>query len=242
MKIEKHLLPHFSDRNTYIDMVVLHCSAQTSKEMLKTLDELKLSAHYIIGYDGEIIQTVEEGKKAWHAGISFWNERENINDRSIGIELSNETLGQSPYSEKQIKSLCELLKEIVSRHHIKPQNIVAHSDIAPLRKPDPNICFPWQKLAEENLGLWYDLEDSEKVFSDDVQELLEIIGYDTRDEERTIASAYAFRRRFIPNEVEIDANVMHLVDNVYPVGKKELLNEYVFIKILKSVVFSFTLG
>ncbi|MDD4557102.1 MAG: N-acetylmuramoyl-L-alanine amidase [Alphaproteobacteria bacterium] len=241
MEIIKRPLPHFSDRNSYIDMIVLHCSRQSSDEMARLLDELNLSSHYIIGYNGEIIQTVEEEKKAFHAGISFWNEKENINDRSIGIELSNETLGQSAYGKKQIESLVLLLKDIIERHKIKPQNIVAHSDIAPLRKPDPNLCFPWEELAEKSISLWYDLDDSDKIDSNDADELLEIIGYDTRDEERKIASAYAFRRRFLPQEVELDEDVMHLVDNVYPVGKKELLTGELFFKTLRAVAYRFSL-
>ncbi|MFV0626222.1 MAG: N-acetylmuramoyl-L-alanine amidase [Alphaproteobacteria bacterium] len=240
MKIIKHPLSHFSERNSQIDMIVLHCSALNSKEMIDVLDERKLSSHYIIGYEGELIQTIEEDKKAWHAGISFWNEKTNINDRSIGIELSNETLGQTAYSEKQIEVLSELLKELIKKYHIKPQNIVAHSDIAPLRKPDPGITFPWQKLANERLGLWYNLKDSENIFDEDVSELLEIIGYDTRDEESTIASAYAFRRRFMPKEIAIEQNVTHLIDNVYPTGKKELLKGNDFIKTLKAVAYQYT--
>ncbi len=240
MKIEKHPLAHFSDRNSYIDMIILHSSVYPVEQTIGFLEELKLSAHYIIDFDGTIIQLVEEDKKAWHAGISFWNEKTNINDRSIGIEILQKDLGQTPFHPSQIQSLSELMKHLIEKFRIKPQNIVAHSDIAPLGKPDPGIAFPWQKLAEENLGLWYDLADSEKVFSNDVQELLEMIGYDTRDEERTIASAYAFRRRFLPKEVEIDNDVMHLVDNVYPIGKKELLKGDEFIKALKAVVYKFT--
>lgn len=78
-----------------------------------------------------------------------------------------------------------------------------------------------------------------KIGVDDPTELLKIIGYDTRDEEKTIASAYAFRRRFLPQEVAVDPDIKHLVDNVYPIGRRELLQGEKFIRTLKAVAYSY---
>lgn len=240
MRIEKRNLKHFEPRDCAIDMIVIHCSALNSSEMYDCLDRLGLSAHYLIGLDGEIVQTVDEKNKAWHAGISFWRGAENINSRSIGIEISNLFLGQGPYFDVQIKSLELLLKDITTRYSINPKNIVGHSDIAPLRKPDPGIFFPWKELSEKSLGLWYDLDDADKIDENDVRLLLFEIGYDVRDEERTIASSYAFRRRFLPQEVEVDEDINHLVDCVYPVEKKSLLTGELFLRTLKAVAYKFS--
>ncbi len=214
--MKKMLLSHCSSRDIKVDMLVLHCSAQPAEQMVKLLDDLKLSTHYIVGERGEIIQCVEEDKSAWHAGKSFWRGYENINSRSIGIELCSETLGQKPYSEEQIISVSSLCKTIIKKYSINPYNVVGHSDIAPSRKPDPGIAFPWKKLAKEGIGLWYDLKDANKVKTSNVAELLAMIGYDTSDENILQASVYAFCRRFLPEMVAVDNDIMHLVDNVFP--------------------------
>lgn len=238
--MKNHPLPYFSSRNgVKIDAIVLHCSNQDTEEMIKTLEDLNLSSHYIIGYNGEITKLVEESEKAWHAGISYWNGNENLNFNSIGIELSNQTLGQTPYNEPQIEKLIHFLKKLIRKYNIEPQNIVGHSDIAPTRKPDPGLAFPWKKLARNGIGLWYEPKNADKIGENDVAKLLSIIGYNTETEEDTIASAYAFRRRFLPEEVKIDEDVMHLVDNVYPTGDKSLLEGEKFLKTLKAVAYEF---
>lgn len=231
---------HYNERNLPISMIVLHCTIENSQDMIKVLEERKLSVHYIIGYEGELIQLVEDDKRAWHAGVSYWRGIEDVNSASIGIEISNKTLGQSSYEEKQIETLIKLLKKLTKKYNINPRNVVAHSDIAPTRKPDPGFAFPWKRIAREGFCPWYELKHSSKITENKVENLLEIIGYDVRDEETAIASAYAFRRRFLPKEVIIENDIKKLVDNVYPVSDRKLLMGDKFYQTLKSVAYSYS--
>ncbi|MDY4841174.1 MAG: N-acetylmuramoyl-L-alanine amidase [Alphaproteobacteria bacterium] len=234
------LLPDCCERNAEIDMLVLHCSAYPAAKAIETYREAKVSAHYIIDENGEIIRLVDEAKAAYHAGVGFWRGRtDSCNMRSVGIELVNMSLGQTPYSEAQIAALIPLCKELMQKYRIATENVVGHSDIKPLGKADPGMCFPWQRLAQEGIGLWYNPADAEKTEENNASVLLAKVGYNTADEETTIASAYAFRRRFLPEEVRIDNDVMHLVDNVYPVGDKSLLSGEKFINCLKAVAYRY---
>ena len=144
--MKKELSEYYDERDTQIDMLVLHCSAQTGTEMLKVLNELKLSVHYILDENGELIQCVPEEKRAWHAGKGYWRGSEaSLNSRSIGIEISSPSLGQEAYSEAQINKLIPFCKKIIRKYGIPAQNVVGHSDVAPLRKPDPGVGFPWKR-------------------------------------------------------------------------------------------------
>lgn len=237
--MKKQSLPHFSKRKTPIYMLLIHCSAQDTNDMIKLLDEHKLSVHYIIGLDGTITQTVDDYDLAYHAGISYWRGHESLNHCSIGVEVSNLSLGQKAYNQKQINAMIELFSDIIRKLDIKQRNIVGHSDVAPTRKPDPGIAFPWEELAKNGIGIWYDIDDAKKMAEKDVAKLLEIIGYDIRTKEAVIASSYAFRRRFLPEEVSIDDNIMHLVNNVYPIGEKELLKGEKFLQTLRAVAYKY---
>ncbi len=203
-------LPYFDERSTDIDMLVFHCSSEDSEAMIGVLQKLRLSAHYVIGVDGEIIRLVSEEKRAWHAGVSMWRGKENINHNSIGIEISSASMGQKPYNQKQIDSVVSLSKEIIVKYGIKPQNVVGHSDITPTRKPDPGKAFPWQYLAQSGVGLWYDLADADKVCENDVEVLLKGIGYDVSNLE---ASLCAFCRHFMPDKVDTVDDINELVKN-----------------------------
>lgn len=214
MKIIQHPLPFWDERPQNIDSLVLHCSSHQPEEMIKVLVAEKLSSHYIIGSNGQVFQLVPEEKRAWHAGVSCWRGVENLNHRSIGIELSSPSMGQDFYPTKQIQSLVSLCKDILRRNPaIEPQNIVAHSDIAPTRKPDPGIAFPWSELAQKGIGLWYDLADATKIKETDVAVLLSEIGYDTSN---LSAASYAFCRHFAPQYVAKCSDIFYLIENVYP--------------------------
>lgn len=235
-------LPHYNERKTPIDMLVLHATCHdNAQDVFASLNKLELSCHYFIDPQGNITRMVNDEHRAWHAGLGYWRGIDtDLNSHSIGIEIGNMSLGQKAFPAQQIQNLIPLCQEIIKKYKIKQHNVVAHSDIAPTRKPDPGKCFPWQELAKADIGLWYDIKNADLVEEDNPQELLKIIGYDTRDEEKAIASAYAFRRRFLPAEVAEDNDIQHLVDNVYPLGKKELLSGKRFLQTLKTVAYTYS--
>lgn len=237
--MHEELLPYFNEREDPIDMVVLHCSAYNIETIIHWMHEYQVSAHYIIDEDGEITKLVNEQKRAYHAGQGFWRgEERSPNSRSIGIELVNYSLGQEVYSTAQIEKLIIFLKKIVKKYHIRPEMIVGHSDIAPLRKADPGKAFPWKQLAKEGLGLWYQPRNAEKMLTNDTAELLRIIGYDTRTPEAVYASAYAFSRRFAPQFVHTDNDLLHLVDHILT-NNFDFMQNPKFIQTLKAVAYSF---
>ncbi len=140
-----------------VRLLVFHSmETQDIEESLFLLTDKKsgVSAHYLIDGNGTVYCLVDEEKRAWHAGVAAWREwNTDINSVSIGIEFQN-TKAQG-FTSAQIDSGIRLSKEILKRHPlIKPVNIVAHSDIAPLRKKDPDEHFPWRQLAQSGIGLW----------------------------------------------------------------------------------------
>ncbi len=215
--MKENLLPFFNERKHPVTMLVLHSFA--SEDFIASCHQHRVSAHYTMELNGTITCHIKEKNRAWHAGIGSWREfKEDINSSSIGIEIKNKTLGQTPFSKKQIEKLIPFLQTIIKKYKIKPENIVAHSDIAPSRKADPGHKFPWKLLAQNGIGLWYDKRKLSK--ETDIKKLLSAIGYNTENLE---AAAYAFCRRFLPEYVKTEKNIGHLVDNVLP-------NNYAFIK------------
>lgn len=157
--------PNWNERphGTVIDTVVIHYTGMRSgEEALERLcDPLaEVSAHYLIEEDGRLFKLVEEEKRAWHAGVSAWRGRENLNHTSIGIELVNpgQEFGYRDFPEAQIETLLTLLSGLKKRHTISVEGFVGHSDIAPDRKTDPGELFPWRRLAQAGFGLWSDTE------------------------------------------------------------------------------------
>lgn len=232
-------LEHWNNRDEKIDMLVLHCSALSAKEMISVLNEAQLSSHYIIGERGGVVCCVNEDKRAWHAGKSFWRGNENINSRSIGIELSSKTLGQEKYGKKQMEALIALCRDIIKKYNIPAYNVVGHSDIAPNRKADPGKSFPWEQLAKKGIGIWYNIKNAKKVKTNNIAELLALIGYNTESEENLKASAYAFCRHFAPQYVCKDEDVLHLVENVLP-NDFSFMQENEFLQTLKAVAYSYS--
>ena len=215
-------------------MLVIHSMAHNAAEGIARLDELELSSHYIIDFDGTIWQCVSENKRAWHAGVSSWRGLDDLNSRSIGIEVCHRTLGQSAFNKRQIKSLILLCREIIDRWHIAPDMVVGHSDIATTRKPDPGKAFPWQELAANNIGIWYGSRFAEE---NDISKMLSFIGYDVSNIE---AAAYAFCRRFLPNKVSTMA-VCKLLDRPYPEKALQILDDRQFIGALQNIYAQYNL-
>src|SRR5690606_17059460 len=130
--------------------IVLHHTAMDSAEgAIRTLQTANsggpVSAHYLVGEDGRVHQLVADGDAAWHAGNSRWAGVDELNAWSIGIELDND--GREPFPPAQIEALLVLLEDLSVRLRIPRHMVVGHSDIAPTRKDDPSVQFPWQALA-----------------------------------------------------------------------------------------------
>ncbi|MBP6020889.1 MAG: N-acetylmuramoyl-L-alanine amidase [Burkholderiaceae bacterium] len=148
-------------QNSRVEFLVLHYTATGNLASLKILSEMNVSSHYLITDHPQphVYELVDESRRAWHAGVSQWFDRTDLNSASIGVEIVNQGKqdGQwAPYPKAQINTLITLLNQIVARHQIKPHNIIGHSDISPQRKIDPGPLFPWAELASHGLGRWYD--------------------------------------------------------------------------------------
>lgn len=146
--------------------LIVHYTVSNNEQSVKILTQKEVSAHYLIKdtNDDKIYQLVDENKRAYHAGFSFWRNDKNLNDNSIGIEIVNPgfvTLeGKrvfTAFPEHQFKKVATLIKDLVQRYNIAPFRVLGHSDIAPGRKQDPGPLFPWQRLYKEyGVGMWYD--------------------------------------------------------------------------------------
>lgn len=229
--MRRKLLPFYDERKCKIDMIVLHCVAYEPKDAVAVFREHKVSTHYVIGTDGEIWQLVGENHRAWHAGKSFWQGMTDINSHSIGIELVSLSLGQTAYNLNQKKSLVLLLRRLIKKYKILPQNIVGHSDIAPNRKADPGKDFFWEYLNTNGIGIVYDSKLKDKVQSDDERELLQIIGYDTAD---LPAAKMAFCRHFLPQSIEYEKNILAMEENMPKIIEKFVAPDN-FMKVLQNV-------
>lgn len=204
------------------DMLILHYTAMHSAE--KAIEwlarpESKVSCHYVIGRDGRVTQMVAEDMRAWHAGVSRWAGETDLNSRSIGIEIDNpgHDLGYLEFPEPQMRAVERLAADIVRRQGIAADRVLAHSDVAPLRKIDPGEKFDWGRLARCGIGLWV---EPVPVRSGDaglglgysgepialVQEMLRSYGYGidiTADLDfSTEAIVRAFQRHFRPSRVD----------------------------------------
>ena len=164
-------------KHSIIDTIIIHYTFLDFEDSLYTLTKGKVSSHYLIDRDGSIYYLVEKKNKAWHAGKSFWRDKENINDNSIGIELVNKGQelnvkgkkfyleGYESFTDSQYQSLNILIKQLKADDElaIQNRNIIGHSDITAynLRKIDPGLGFNWHKLYQEGHGLYYQTNDDE---------------------------------------------------------------------------------
>ena len=169
----------------------------------------KVSCHYLIKKNGAIIKIVPDLYIAWHAGISSWKKDKSLNSNSIGIEISNpgHDYKYKNFSQKQITSIIDLSKNLKKKYKIKKENILGHSDIAPLRKKDPGEKFPWKLLNKKKICLWHNLSEKncKKLRgiklnnSDNFFQLLFKFGYkSTNDKNEKIKIYKNFQRRFRP--------------------------------------------
>ena len=216
MQIADRPSPNFDARpgDGRVDLLILHYTGmRTVQEALDRLCDpaAKVSAHYLIDEDGSVTRLVGEEKRAWHAGISSWRGRGDINGASIGIELVNpgHEFGYRRFPEAQMAALEELARGILHRHPIPPRHVIGHSDVAPLRKQDPGELFDWPRLARTGIGFWPDFtgEPAQKPPGlREIQSHLATIGYFCPPsgalDAATIAAILAFQRHFRPERCD----------------------------------------
>jgi N-acetylmuramoyl-L-alanine amidase len=178
------------------NFVIIHHTAQNSCEQtLKTftMQQTQVSAHYVICKDGTIHHMLNDYMRAWQAGVSKWGNDVDINSSSIGIELDNN--GYEPFTDDQLNSLLKLLAALKKQYNIPTANFIGHADIAPTRKNDPNVYFPWKRFADSGYGYWY-ADTTNLMLPSNFNDLqaLRIIGYDIKD---TTAAIVAFKRHWL---------------------------------------------
>jgi N-acetylmuramoyl-L-alanine amidase len=175
--------------------VVIHHTAQNSCDQTLqtfTLPRTQVSAHYVICKDGTVHHMLNDYLRAWHGGVARWGNNTDINSSSIGIEIDNN--GFEPFSEPEITSLLKILSGLKKAYNIPAANFIGHADIAPTRKNDPNVNFPWKRLADSGYGIWWS-DTTGVVVPEEFNPLqaLRLIGYDTRD---SLAVFQTFKRKY----------------------------------------------
>lgn len=177
------------------NFVIIHHTAQNScDQTLKTftLPRTQVSAHYVICKDGTIHHMLNDYLRAWHGGVARWGNNTDINSSSIGVEIDNN--GLEVFTDQEISSLLTLLSSLKKTYAIPDANFIGHADIAPTRKNDPNVNFPWKKLADAGFGVWWSDTTGIAVPPEfNSMQALRIIGYDVKD---TAAVIQAFKRKY----------------------------------------------
>ena len=198
--------PNWNERKLPISMIVLHYTGmRTGAEALERMCDpaAEVSAHYMIEENGAVTRLVDEDKRAWHAGRSYWRGITDVNSASIGIELVNpgHEWGYRPFTAAQMESLLPLVGRIVRRYDIPRANVVGHSDIAPARKDDPGELFDWERLARLRLALPVPKISLGTPFPNDGAFMLglERFGYDITNGRAAVA---AFQRRWRPARID----------------------------------------
>ena len=197
--------PNYDARDQAVSIVVIHYTGMEDapSAIARLRDpEARVSCHYLIAEDGQVLRMVAEEKRAWHAGLSYWRGMHALNAASIGIELVNpgHEFGYRPFPQQQMESLLPLLDGIVKRHQVPRANVVGHSDIAPARKQDPGELFDWGLLARHGLAVERPKAVVDPNWTDGGFLLaLERYGYDVRQAQPAVV---AFQRRFRPELVD----------------------------------------
>ena len=198
--------PNFGERTLPVSILVLHYTGM--KTGAAAIDWLanpasKVSSHYLVDEDGQLVYMVREEQRAQHAGLSHWRGITDVNSASIGIEIVNpgHEFGYRAFPEEQMDTVIRLVAEIVRTFSIQPRNVVGHSDIAPARKQDPGELFDWERLAKLGLAVPRPTDNLVDPGWSDAAFLLalERFGYGITD---APAAVVAFQRRFRPNNLD----------------------------------------
>ena len=214
-KMSLNYSPNFSTRKrpaSKVKYLIFHYTGMKSENgaiRKLTSENSDVSCHYFIKRNGEIVQIVPDLYIAWHAGISYWKKDKLLNSNSIGIEISNpgHKHGYNNFSFNQIKSVIKLSKNLKKKYNIRRENILGHSDIAPLRKKDPGEKFPWKYLNRRKISLWHKVSEKKckklrkiKLNNNkDFYKLLFKFGYKSSKKSNEKIKIYkSFQRRFRP--------------------------------------------
>lgn len=184
---------HGDRRGQRVELIVLHYTGMPdcAGARARLCDPAaEVSAHYLISETGAVDPLVPEDRRAWHAGAGAWQGREDVNSRSIGIELANP--GDRPFPDAQMRALEALLRAVMARHGLGPAAVIGHSDMAPGRKIDPGPRFDWRRLALQGLAVW---PAADGGGDRPLTGSLDAIGYPEAAPEVRLA---AFRLRFRP--------------------------------------------
>lgn len=197
--------PNFGERTLPVSMLVLHYTGmQSGAAAINWLANpaSKVSAHYVVDEDGQLVYMVREEQRAQHAGLSYWRGVTDCNSASIGIEIVNpgHEFGYRPFPEAQMDTVTRLVAELVRTYSIEPRNVVGHSDVAPARKEDPGELFDWERLAKLGLAVPRPKDNLVDPEWPDAAFLLalERYGYGISDGP---AAVVAFQRRFRPANI-----------------------------------------
>ncbi|PCJ90309.1 MAG: N-acetylmuramoyl-L-alanine amidase [Hyphomicrobiales bacterium] len=204
-----------------IDILILHYTGMPDDDQAQAWlqsEQSQVSSHYFVHEDGRVVQLVAETARAWHAGRSAWKNNIDINSSSIGIEIANpgHEHGYRAFPDEQILAVIALCQDILARQSIEPERVLAHSDIAPLRKEDPGELFPWQQLAQAGIGHYLppvDIADGRYFQVGDegepvaaLQAMFGLYGYDCPQtgqfDAQMKAVVVAFQRHFRPLRVD----------------------------------------
>ena len=155
-------------KTNQIKFLIFHYTGmKTEKAAINRLTDIesRVSAHYLIKQNGEIITLVPDLYTAWHAGKSVWKNYSSLNKDSIGIEIVNpgHDINYKKFSKIQLVALVRLSKFLIKKYRINSKNILGHSDIAPERKKDPGEKFPWKLLSKKKIGYWHNLNQNELI-------------------------------------------------------------------------------
>jgi N-acetylmuramoyl-L-alanine amidase len=215
--------PNHGERRNFLraDSIVLHYTGMTSAEAAIALlrdPAAEVSSHYVVEESGRIVQLVPEARRAWHAGLSCWRGERDMNSASIGVEICNpgHDGGSPPFPDCQIEAVIALCRDMTARFAIRPERVLAHSDIAPARKRDPGEVFPWDTLWRAGVGHWVEADPPEDAGlilrgqegppARGLQSLLALYGYDIElsgvYDARTQTVVAAFQRHFRPAKVD----------------------------------------
>jgi N-acetylmuramoyl-L-alanine amidase len=220
---EVRVSPNFGPRRdgALPEIIILHYTGMETGEAAEAWlcdPASEVSSHYLVFEDGRITQMVRESDRAWHAGKSSWRGRTDVNSSSVGIEIVNpgHFLGYRDFPAAQIEAVIALCRGIARRHGIRPDNVLAHSDVAPGRKVDPGERFPWKVLAAAGIGHFVDaspIEDGRYLSPDDrgeaveaLQSMLALYGYGIEIsgvfDPQTRIAVEAFQRHFRTEKID----------------------------------------